>query len=64
VERHKWSPYVLRLARTYLYIAAGALVLYFVLDALERHQTTIIVHGYAVPIEREEVSRGNSGPDD
>jgi len=57
-EEFKASEYVLVLARVWIYMALGALILYFVLKTLESRPTMRIhvtaPQGYHVPVEHED----------
>lgn len=63
----KVSDLLLHMARVWLFLALGALALYFVVSVLENSsffKATVHVHvpGYQVPIEREEEKTdGDSG---
>lgn len=62
----KASDALLTVARVWLFLALGALLLYFVVAAIESSsffKTTVHVHvpGYQVPIEREEEKTDGDG---
>jgi hypothetical protein len=58
------SDMVLTVARVWLYMALGALVLYFIVAAIEHHRVTLNVeftHAYRVPIELPESEETTNG---
>lgn len=61
-DTFKASEMLLLVSRVWLFLGVGALLLYFVVLAIEQHKSSVLVVGYRVPIEREEGENvGNSG---
>lgn len=69
-NRVKISEVLLTLSRVWLFFALGMLALYFIVLAIEQSKTSVYIWGvkpqkrsYRVPIEKEEETDGDSGPD-